>query len=774
MTRRSGAPAGGRMVAVALVAWAAGSAAILAPSTATVCAIVTAAGTAGSIGMLARRRRRIWATLAVALVAASAVCTHVAIAQPARSSLVELAGGGGRALEAEIVATGRVAAGASGEVWFDATVLTARVGDRGGGAGQPITVGVGAEYVPSLAGADLGARLAVRGSVLPADAGERAVIVVRVHAPVEVRAGPTGLLGGLADMRAALVASAATLPAPGGALVPGLAVGDTSAVDPALDEAMKASSLAHLTAVSGANCAIVVALAFGLAAWCGARRGVRVAAGAVALTGFVLLVTPEPSVVRAAVMAAVAMIAVLVGRPGVGLAGLGLAVTVLLILDPWLAASLGFALSAVATGALLVLARPLSDTLARAMPRPLALGIAVPLAAQLACAPLLVLVDPRVPLLGVVANMLAAPAAPIATICGFLGALAAPLPWVQDGLLGIAWLPASWIAGVARTFGGAGAAQVPWMEGIPGALALALVCGLVIAALWAPRGRARGVRAIRAIAVAAVAVIVGLAGGRTALETVSGPWAAPPEWRLALCDVGQGDALLVRSGGAVALVDTGPDPTVLDRCLGRFGVSRIDLLVLTHFDLDHVGGAATLTGRVGTVLHGPPEPGDPALEVLADAGATLVEVSTGRTGMLGDARWRVLWPSTSVRDPGNDASVVLEISGDDLPRTVLLGDLSAEPQARLRAIVSDADVVKVAHHGSADQDAALYEALDAELALVPVGSENDYGHPRATLLDMLRAQGTTIARSDTDGAIAVWRDDGELRLWREHGGGGAG
>ena len=123
---------------------------------------------------------------------------------------------------------------------------------------------------------------------------------------------------------------------------------------------MKESSLSHLTAVSGANCAIVVGLAFGAVAAAGGSRAARVAGGVVALIGFVLLVTPEPSVVRAAAMALIAMLGVLLGRTGAGIAVLCLAVTVLLVADPWLAGSLGFALSAVATGSLLLWARPLA------------------------------------------------------------------------------------------------------------------------------------------------------------------------------------------------------------------------------------------------------------------------------------------------------------------------------------------------------------------------------------------------------------------------------
>jgi competence protein ComEC len=169
-----------------------------------------------------------------------------------------------------------------------------------------------------------------------------------------------------------------------------------------------------------------------------------VVAGLAALAGFVVLVTPEPSVVRAATMSAVAMLALLLGRRGSGLALLALAVCVLLAADPWLALSLGFALSVAATGALLVLAPPLARGLGRFLPASLALALAVPLSAQLVCSPLIVLVSPGVAVYGVPANLLAAPAAPVATVLGLAACLAAPVPVLQAGLTALTWLPAAW------------------------------------------------------------------------------------------------------------------------------------------------------------------------------------------------------------------------------------------------------------------------------------------------------------------------------------------
>jgi competence protein ComEC len=721
---------------------------------------------------LARASSQLPAVAVVALIAAATVSSHVALAQPGRTAVAEVAAGTGRAVVIDAVISGKLESTGSGDLWFDAVAGRVAAGAHSFTGAQPVRIGVGVDDVPALAGADVGTTIVVGGTTIPRDPGDRAAVIVRAHDITVEKAPAAPPLEAAASLRHSLLVSAAGLPQPGSALVPGLAVGDTSAVDAALDASMKASSLSHLTAVSGANCAIVVGLAFGAAALCGARRGARVAAALATLAGFVLLVTPEPSVVRAGAMAAVAMLALALGRAGAGLNVLCLAVVVLLAVDPWLALSLGFGLSTAATASLLVLARPLATGLERWMPRALALVLAVPLAAQLACGPLLVLIDPRVPLLGVAANLLAAPAAPLATLAGFAACLAAPLPWLQDGLVAIAWVPASWIAGVAQVSASFPAQQLPWLDGVGGMLALAAVSAAIAAVIIVRPGRASG-GAVRAVAWVMVCAVVGIGGGQSVLRTIAGPWTLPAEWSVAACDIGQGDAVLLRSAGAVALVDTGPDPALLSACLDRFGLARIDLLVLTHFDLDHVGGVPAVVGRVGLVLHGPPDgvQAQHQLDDLAEAGATVRTAEPGMQGLLGEARWRVLWPADAVA-PGNDASVVLDVRGGELPSTLLLGDLSAEAQRSMQRTspLGAYEVVKVAHHGSADQDPGLYATTHPLIGVIPVGQDNDYGHPRDSLLAMLTALGTVVARTDEEGVIVIWRESGGgLNLWRERG-----
>lgn len=200
------------------------------------------------------------------------------------------------------------------------------------------------------------------------------------------------------------------------------------------------------------------------------------------------------------------------------------------------------------------------------------------------------------------------------------------------------------------------------------------------------------------------------------------------------------------------------------------GIARLDLLVLTHFDHDHSGGVAAVVGRVDRVLHGPVAEADDerTLRSLQDDGAALTSATRGMTGVLGDARWRILWPRPDTPG-GNDGSVTVEFSEGTVPSSLFLGDLSAAGQRAMAtgaALLTAYDVVKVAHHGSADQDPALYARIGAALALVSVGP-NTYGHPRAETLAMLATVGTFALRTDQSGLLAVWKDDTGLRAWRQ-------
>lgn len=722
-------------------------------------------------GRMACRLRGAGGLVVLLLAAMAAAAVTTALALPPRDRAAEWSG---RVVEVSAEVASSASIGQDGQLWFDAQTTSVGIGGEPVPLSVPVRIGV-----EPADGFDLGAGIRVVGQALATDAGERSALIV-FASEAEVVRPAGGVFGVAAGARQAFIERSIRLPEPGAGLLPGLAVGDTRAVTPDLNDAMRTSELSHLTAVSGANCAIVVGAVFWLTALCGGGRMLRVVLAATALAGFVVLVTPEPSVVRAAVMAGVAMVTVLCGRPSAGAGLLSLCAVVILLVDPWLAATPGFALSVAASGALILLAPPLSRGMARWMPAPLSLAIAVPLAAQLVCGPIIALFAEQQSLIGIAANLIAAPAAPVATVMGLLACLAAPVPPLADLLAASAWLPAAWIATTATTTAGLPIAELLLPAGIGSALVVLLVSAslaVVLIRVRSPPGRSdpRWVSLSRRGAVAVLVVVVSLGGARIILTGPLATATAPDGWAIAACDIGQGDAVLIRSADAVALIDTGPDPDLLSACLTSLGIERIDLLVLSHFDLDHVGGASAIVGRVDAVLHGPTaEPADERLlQDLAQGGARLASGASGDRGRLGAANWQVLWPlrSSAAFPAGNDASVVIEFDGGGVPRSLFLGDLSAEPQRMLlRSIrLGTYAVVKVAHHGSADQDPGLYEAVDPTVAIFSAGAENDYGHPRQEALDMLSATGARNLRTDLDGRVLVGIRDGALQIWTERG-----
>ncbi|MDI2097920.1 ComEC/Rec2 family competence protein [Ruicaihuangia caeni] len=655
-------------------------------------------------------------------------------------------------------------------------VTTARP-DRVDGLLRPVDAPMAAlpvrVFAKPPAGTAPGAVLAVSSaSAREAEPGDRAVMLLRARS-LELLLPPPPLLGAAEQLRAGFRDLAQELPGDGGGLLPGLAIGDTTAVSEHLDRAMKDSSLSHLTAVSGANCAIVTGLLVALGTALGWSRAWRVIAALVALLGFVVLVTPEPSVLRAAVMATIVLVSLTTGRPQRGVPVLAFSVTALLLHDPWLSRDYAFALSVAATAGLLLLSVPIGRVFSRWMPERLAAIIAVPTAAQLACQPILILLEPSIPLYGVPANLLAGPAAPIATVLGSLACVLVPtLPWLAGALAWIAWLPSAWIAAVAHVSAALPLARLPWPEGWGGAALLALLTALVLSVALSARRR-------RELAVAAVVVLAATTGATAVADTIRA-MGRPSDWRIALCDVRQGDAAVVRDGDQVLLVDTGASPALLSDCLQRLGVTRLDVLVLTHFDHDHSGGAEAVLARSDLVIASDPEDDADArlLEAFRVAGATVEQVRAGRSGTLESHEWRVLWPSRNGPSKGNDGSVVLSIT--PLPgctngclSSLWLGDLGQDAQVMLSASarLGRFDVVKVSHHGSADQHPPLYRAIGARLGLIGVGADNRYGHPAPAVLQLFDESDSAIARTDTDGMILVAQRDDGLHIWRERGGG---
>lgn len=650
---------------------------------------------------------------------------------------------------------------------LNATLGSVQVSGRNVATSVPIRLMLTEQNARSL---EIGSELTLTGKITPLPEGRSVAYVVRV-AEITSQPPPTFLRWTNA-LRDRLRQAAAKLDGWGAELIPGLAVGDTQLVEPELDRAMKTASLSHLTAVSGANCAIIVGIFLYAGAALRLRTVFRVTVAALCLAAFVILVTPEPSVVRAGVMSLVSLLGMVSARKGAGLAALGVAIASLLILDPWQATHLGFVLSVLATAGILVFTDPIRRWLERFMPSWLALTFAVPLAAQFACQPAIILMQPTLPTFGVLANVLAAPAAPIATITGLVACLALPIwPWLGELFTWLTWWPAAWIAGVAKLSASLPAAQLPWIDGWFGAVLLAALSAAILIAFvgrkeTATRARSGGWRWV--IGALAVSILLAIAVVRPIATVAS----IPTNWRIFACDVGQGDGVLVRGNRGIALIDTGFDAQKISTCLDTLGIQKIDLLVLTHDDKDHVGGLPGVVGRVRAALIAPAVDATqltrPIVEDLADNQIKTVIAHRGMRGSLGDVNWQVLWPTEGAKPPSsNDASVTVRIDAPELS-AVFLGDLGEHAQREMMRAVQPqpVDVVKVSHHGSSDQFGELYQALRAKYGVISVGAENGYGHPTDSLLRMLKISGTTPLRTDLSGAFAIARDSGgEWKLW---------
>ncbi|MEV0566383.1 DNA internalization-related competence protein ComEC/Rec2 [Dactylosporangium sp. NPDC050588] len=598
-----------------------------------------------------------------------------------------------------------------------------------------------------------GQRVETTGRLSPADGGDlRAAIISVTDAPARVTPAPA-IQRAAGTLRSGLQRACLPLPAEPGGLLPGLVVGDTSRLDQQLADDFRATGLTHLTAVSGANLAIVVGLVLLLARWC--RAGPKVAAliCVLALAGFVVLVRPSPSVLRAAAMGGLALVALALGRPRAVLPSLATSVLVLVVADPELAVDAGFALSVLATGGLVLLAPRWAEALrAKGWPAFAAEAVCVPAAAQAACAPVIAGISGGVSLTTVPANLLAAPAVAPATILGIITAVASPvLPGVAAFTAWVAAWPARWLVAIAHHGAAVPDGVLPWPGGAFGGI---LLGGLLAALILAFRRRA----------VRRIVVVITLAGvlGAVPVRILAGGW-PPPGWVVVACDVGQGDALVVAAGGGDAVVvDAGPQADPVDRCLRDLGVRRVPLLIVSHFHVDHIGGLdGVLRRRRVDRLLVPPfaEPASGRRAVLARGVATL-DAPAGTVLTAGGARLTVLGPArpvTGTRSDVNNNSLVVAVTVGGI-RILLTGDAETEEQLSLLDEPLHADVLKVAHHGSAYQDPAFLDAVAPRVALVSVGAGNDYGHPSPAVLSRLVRGGARVVRTDEEGDIAVVRD----------------
>jgi competence protein ComEC len=642
-----------------------------------------------------------------------------------------------------------------------ATAVAVEGRGRGWRVRVPLVVMVNGPSVADWKAAPVGSRWFVTGRLEPADPGSGLAAELRVRRATLVAPPGSGLR--LAErVRSGLRSAVAGRGQDVRGLVPGLVLGDTSAVPTGLLDDFKIAGLTHLTAVSGANLTLLLAFLLFGARWLGVRGWWLRGVGLAGVVVFVGLCRTEPSVLRAAAMGLVALAALGLGAGRAGIRNLAVAAILLLLLDPYLSRSYGFALSVLASAGIIWWAPRWVAALRRWLPAVAAEAVAVPLAAQLATTPVVAQLSGTVSVVGLLANAWAGPFVGPATVLGFAAAGASLISARLATVIGFgaAWSaqPIVWVGRAAARLPGA---SMTWPTS---AASIALLAVAVMVVGWS-MGPAL---ARRWVCLLAAGVMVA-----ALVRPPSQPGWPPPGWVMVACDVGQGDGAVLNLGaGRAVVIDAGPDPRAMRTCLDRLGIREVSLLVLTHFHADHIDGLSGVLDhrRIARIWVSPlasPSAGAAAVRAAAAARGIPFEVPViGSAGRLGSASWSVLGPLASaaadlggdgVESEGeNNASLVImaQLAGI---RILLTGDVEPPGQAAMLDAGEDlrADVLKVPHHGSRRQDARFLAAVHARFAVVSAGRHNDYGHPAPRTVAALTALGATVLRTDTAGSIAI-------------------
>lgn len=570
---------------------------------------------------------------------------------------------------------------------------------------------------------------------------------VRKVKAVRIVSVDEGSLGPLLRLRNGLLASIAPATDPARALIAGVVCGRSAELrsQPAGDW-FSVTGTAHLIAVSGSHLAIVGFVIEGVLQKTRCSRGLQRAILAITLLGYAAFTGASPSAVRACCMVFATLVVNGAGRRRHGASALFVTMSIFVLLRPTVLFEMGFQLSCASVFAILCFCPYATYALGElGVPTCIAGMLSVTLCSQLTTLPITIPAFGTFSLIAPLANAVIGPVVSLLLAVSIVlvpFSLVAPL---QVWALVVPMIAARCALFFEQLFAAVPGASVSlppdsmWIYLMP--------CLLAVLLVWWPRPRARPM----AVGLACLVLLA-------AIPYIYWDRFAPPS--VTVLDVGQADAILIRQGGTVALVDCGLDERVVS-ALVRNNVHHIDVVFVTHWDEDHWGGLPDVLDQfsVGNIVVAADALDGAPAEVLNSPGVTYRQVACGDTVDIGAFRTRVMWPFDTVDGEGNEDSLVLLLSyaqeGKSL-RVLLTGDAELDQEREFVQEVGDIDVLKLGHHGSkVSVDSDLLGTLKPELSIASAGEGNRYGHPSDACIDAVRDAGGAFACTVEHGDISV-------------------
>ena len=577
-----------------------------------------------------------------------------------------------------------------------------------------------------------------------------------------------------------------SLPEEQASLLNAMLTGCDENVEDDIKESFSDSGLIHIMAVSGMNICYIILPFTLLLKKLNVKKKIANPIIMLILLLYTMITGPQPSVLRAVIMAATALIAQMIWREADTLTNISLAFMLLLLWRPHMLFNIGFELSFGATYSIVLFNKNIKTFLESKRIPPYISGIlSTTISAQAGILPLTVAYFNQISVISVLANLLVSPVIGIIIIAGMAMAALGQIAIVFARLIGhINLILISYLLFVSRS-----TASLPFAvfkASTPSILFIFLYYLLIFFLLWVkPKYK---VKINRSFCAAAAAVFVLLA---IAVSII------PGELEVVFLDVGEGDSAFVRTpAGKTILIDGGgkkddsPDESgsignsVVIPFLLEYGVKKLDIIVATHGHNDHISGLIPVLNELeadtliipdcGTdgIYGASGETGefDMLLEICSRKKINVVRTKENDRIKLGkDVLIEVLNPPVDAGNQElslNNTSVVLKLIYKDA-EILFTGDIEKEMEQRLAEVFPSgikADVIKAAHHGSDTSSTGVFlEQVKPKVAVISAGG-GSYGHPSKSVLERMDDMGIQVMRTDLSGAVLLSSDGRFIKI----------